>query len=61
MLTDFNLTYCGNHFAIYKNTESDFPGGPVVKTPHFHCRGAGSIPGRGAKVPHTVWRNQKTN
>ena len=22
----------------------DFPGGPVVKTPHFHCRGRGFDP-----------------
>ena len=29
----------------------DFPGGPVVKTPHFHCRGTGSIPGWGTKIP----------
>jgi len=35
----------------------DFPGGPVVKTPHFQCKdaaGEGSIPGRGAKIPHAV-------
>ena len=30
----------------------DFPGGPVVKTPHFHCRGMGSIPGWGTNIPH---------
>ena len=23
-----------------KDPTGDFPGGPVVKTPHFHCRGA---------------------
>ena len=27
-----------------------FPGGPVVKTLHFHCRGLGSIPGLGTKI-----------
>ena len=26
-------------FAIYKKCVRDSPGGPVVKTPHFHCRG----------------------
>ena len=25
-------------------TTRDFPGGPVVKIPHFHCRGCGSDP-----------------
>ena len=37
----------------------DFPGGPVVKTPHFHCRGVGSTPGRGAKIPHAARCCQK--
>ena len=35
----------------------DFPGGPVVKTPCFHCRGAGdvgSFPGWGTKIPHAA-------
>ena len=30
----------------------DFPSGPVVKTPHFHCRSKGSIPGPGTKILH---------
>ena len=30
----------------------EFPGGPVVRTPHFHCRGAGSIPGQETKILH---------
>ena len=25
---------------IYENMSGDFPGGPVVKTPNFHWRGA---------------------
>ena len=29
-----------------------FPGGPVAETPHLHCRGLGSIPGRGANIQH---------
>jgi len=35
----------------------DFPGGPVGKTPCFHCRGAGdvgSFPGWGTKIPHAA-------
>ena len=32
----------------------DFPGGQVVKTMRFHCRGRGtdSIPGGGTNIPH---------
>ena len=33
----------------------DFPGGTVVKTPHFHCEGMGSITGQEIKIPHAVW------
>ena len=39
----------------------DFPGSPVVKTPGFQCRGMGSIPGQGTKIPQAVRRRQKTN
>ena len=30
----------------------DFPGGPVVKNPPSNAGDAGSIPGRGTKIPH---------
>ena len=30
----------------------DFPGGPPVRTSPSHAGGAGSIPGRGVKIPH---------
>ena len=35
----------------------------MVKTLHFQCRGHGSIPGWGTKMPHAMWRRQniKTN
>ena len=33
----------------------DFPGGPMVKTPSFCARDAGSICGLVAKIPHTSW------
>ena len=36
----------------------DFPGGPVVKTPHFQCKGMGSISGQGTKIPHAMWQGQ---
>ena len=29
----------------------EFPGGPVIRTPHFHCRGLGSILSQGTKIP----------
>ena len=35
------------------------PGGPVVRTWHFHCSGTGSIPGWGTKIPQVAWRGQK--
>ena len=35
-----------------EGNKRDFPGDPVVKTPHFHCRGTGLIPCPGAKILH---------
>ena len=29
---------------LWTNSSWDFSGSPVVRTPHFHCRGQGSIP-----------------
>ena len=40
----------------------DFPGGPVVKTSHSHCRGhgfEGSIPGWGTKILHATQHSQE--
>ena len=31
----------------------------VVKSPRFHCRDMGSIPGQGTKIPHTVQCREK--
>ena len=44
----------------------DVPGGPVVKTLHFHCRGGalpgmGLIPGWGTKILHAAWHSQKSS
>ena len=33
----------------------DFPGGPVVKTSHFHYRGHGFNPRLGTKILHIGW------
>ena len=30
----------------------EFPGGPMVRTPRFHCPGL--IPGRGTKIPQAT-------
>ena len=37
----------------------NLPGGPVVKTPHFHCRGLGFDPGQGTKIPQAAQGGQK--
>ena len=52
-----------NKCKIYgiKTSWRDFPGGPVIKTPCFHCRDTGSIPGQGAKIPHDKLHNRKIN
>ena len=31
-----------------------FPGSPVVETLSYHCRGVGSIPGQGTKIPQAM-------
>jgi len=31
----------------------------VVKTPRFHCRGTGSVPGQGTKLLHVPQHSQK--
>ena len=47
-----------NNTALIINCQ-EFPGGPVVKTEHFHCHSLGSIPGRGTNVPKAVQCAQK--
>lgn len=32
----------------------DFPGGPVIQSPHCNAGGAGPTPGQGNKVPHAL-------
>ena len=31
----------------------------MVRTPSFHCRGLGSIPGWGTKIPQAEWCGQE--
>ena len=40
--------------GIKKEQEWDFPGGPMVKNPPSNAGDAGSIPGRGTKIPHAT-------
>ena len=37
----------------------EFPGGPVVKPPHFHCHGPGSVPGQATEIPQAMCHSQK--
>ena len=46
--------YQKNNQPNQKMGRRDFPGGPVVKNPHSNAGDAGSIPGRGTKIPHAV-------
>ena len=64
-------TFCGNtvrnswklypisNICLKICTGWDFPGGPVVKTPSFHCTGEGLIPGQVTRTPHAEWLGQK--
>ena len=55
-LQPVGLQRVGHDWAINFNfppsskiLKQDFPGGPVVKTLHFQCRGQGSTPGHGTR------------
>ena len=37
----------------------EFLGGLVSRIPGSHCRGPGSIPGRGTEIPQAVQRGKK--
>ena len=45
--------------SALKEQTREFPGGPVVRTLPFHCRGTGLIPGRGTKIPQVRKRPNK--
>ena len=42
-------------------TMTDFPGGPVVKTPRFHCWGHGFSPSLGNQDPVCIAKRLKNN
>ena len=69
MITNEDLPYSTGNSTQYsvmaymgkeskKRVDRDFSGGPVVQTPCFHRRGAGSIPGQGTKIPHAAWHGE---
>ena len=39
--------------------EQEFPGGPGVRTWHFHCCGPGSTPCWGTKIPQAARHSKK--
>lgn len=41
-----------------KSYNKELPGGPVLRTWHFHSSGLGSIPGRGTKILQAVGYGQ---
>lgn len=42
------------HTVHLKKRYKEFPGGLVVRTPCFPCKGTGSIPGQVTKISHVV-------
>lgn len=50
---------CVGGFGI-RGQWGDFPGRPVVKTPHFHCRGHRFDLWSRTKIPHATWRSPST-
>ena len=46
--------------VFYSKTKNgDFYGGPVIKNLPYNAGVVGSIPGRGAKIPHASWTNNQ--
>ena len=41
-------------FFLIKIKTRGFPGGPVVRTLSFHCRGTSLLPGQGTNFPHAI-------
>ena len=57
-----NILYACNVVQYHhkKCLDWDFPGGPVVKTLCFHCRGRGFDPWLGKfRIPHRVAKKKK--
>ena len=52
----FTFTFTFKFERVLKTSSKDFPGGPVVKTLNFQCRGPGSNPVQGTKILDAVWQ-----
>lgn len=50
--------YCFSNIIVLRRESGDFPGGPRVKTPCFHCSGHW-IDRWGIKIPHALQQSQK--
>lgn len=48
----------GKRQRSFKDGKGEFRGGPIVRTPRFHCRGPGSIPCQGIMIPQAAWHGQ---
>ena len=59
-LSDFTFTFTFKFERVLKTSSKDFPGGPVVKTLNFQCRGPGSNPVQGTKILDAIWQGQTT-
>ena len=44
-------------FSLKKKSFWNLPGGPVVRTPHFHCMD--SMPGLGTNIPQATKKKKK--
>ena len=55
---DYYALAVGKKTVSLRRLMQEFPGGAVVRTLHFQCRGRGLIPGLGTKIPHATWHNQ---
>ena len=51
--TVINYVWAKQFFKKKGRGDGEFPGGPVVRTQHFHCCDLASIPGPGTKVLHS--------
>ena len=49
------------YYVIKDGQGRDFPHGPMVRTPHFHCWGPHLIPVQGMKILQAAQHGQKVN
>ena len=44
-------------YTLYYSNCWKFPGGPAIRTPHFHCMD--SMPGQGTNIPQAAKKKKK--